>query len=64
MYVVRLDVNGRIRIPAELRDKYGWTKGQSFAVEIVDEDKGEMRLKPVSCRMIVTDSSGEVLELE
>lgn len=61
MYVVRLDVNGRVRIPAEVRKANGWKKGQAFLMEV---DNGEIKLKPVDYKKVVINNNGEVIEID
>jgi len=59
--IVKLDVNGRVRIPAELRDKCGWTKGQPFKVEF-DEETKKIILTPLKEATLkyVTESGDEI----
>ena len=58
---VKLDINGRVRIPVELRDEQGWTRGKKFKVEF-DEETKEVILIPLkeTKTKIVTESGVEI----
>ena len=63
--IVKLDINGRIRIPAELREKFGWRKGQLFEMEL-DEETKQIILTPIKGTKLVaiTEKGEEVVVSE
>jgi len=61
--VVKLDVNGRVRIPAEIREKFGWTKGQRFKIEV--DETGRIILTPLKSAILkAVTADGEEIEIE
>ena len=61
--IVKLDINGRVRIPAEVREKFGWTKGQKFKIE-VDEETGRITLIPIRGAVLkAVTADGEEIEI-
>ncbi len=61
--IVILDVNGRVRIPAEIREKFNWDKGQAFRV-IVSEQRKVICLVPVKKIKAIDEEGNETDLLE
>jgi len=61
--IVKLDVNGRVRIPAELREKCGWMKGQKFKLEFDEETKTITLIPLKEMKLKFVTESGEEIEI-